>query len=329
VAKLARTVSRRQPTKTTRKLELVHSDVGTMPIALVGGSKYYLTFTDDKTRYKWILLMKKKSDFEAVFHAWRQRVEMETQQKLQRFRTDGGGEYTSNTLLSALFKAGTKHEKTPAYTPEMNGVSERLNRTLVEATKAMLYDAELDDSWWGEAIMTATYLRNLLPTGDRMTTPFEEWKGIRPNLQHLRIFGSECWVQIPKQLRMKLNDHAKKGIFVGYRDTQNTYRVAMRDKVLTYQDIRFNETLRENALYPEIRGSTDKESHDSHDKEDRDEEVGDYNEDQDSDIGRGFPRPGLANKHQQSSRFCEEDRNDDTSRLRNDPLYSTVRDTVP
>jgi transposase InsO family protein len=250
VAKLARTVSRKLPTTpTTRKLELVHSDVGTMPIASVGGSKYYLTFTDDKTRYKWTLLMKKKSEVEITFYAWKQRVENEAQQQVLRFRTDGGGEYTSTSILKFLFTDGTKHEKTPAYTPEMNGVSERLNRTLVEATKAMLYEAELDDSWWGEAIMTATYLRNLIPTkmrsleGERMTTPFQEWKGIRPNLQHLRIFGSECWVHIPKQLRKKLDDHAKKGVFVGYGDTQNTYRVAVGDRVSTYRDIRFNETL--------------------------------------------------------------------------------------
>jgi transposase InsO family protein len=147
VAKLARTVSRKLPTTpTTRKLELVHSDVGTMPIASVGGSKYYLTFTDDKTRYKWTLLMKKKSEVEITFYAWKQRVENEAQQQVLRFRTDGGGEYTSTSILKFLFTDGTKHEKTPAYTPEMNGVSERLNRTLVEATKAMLYEAELDDS---------------------------------------------------------------------------------------------------------------------------------------------------------------------------------------
>jgi len=133
-----------------------------MPIALIRGSKYYVTFTDDKTRYKWTLLMKKKGDFETVFYSWKQRVENESQQKLHRFRTDGGGEYTSNSLLHSLFKAGIKHEKTPAYTPKINGILERLNRTLVEATKAMLYEAELDDSWWGEAIMTATYLRNLI-----------------------------------------------------------------------------------------------------------------------------------------------------------------------
>jgi hypothetical protein len=56
----------------------------------------------------------------------------------------------------------------------MNGVAERLNRTLVKTAKAMLDEAELDESWWGEAIMTATYLRNLVPTAANPTvTPFE------------------------------------------------------------------------------------------------------------------------------------------------------------
>lgn len=186
VAKLTRTASRKLMPLATRKLELVHSDVGTMPIASVGGSKYYVTFTDDKTRYRWTLLMKRKSDFKNVFHSWRQRVEIESQTKLQRLRTDNGGEYISHSFTDSLYQAGIKHEKTLAYTPEMNSVSEHLNRTLVEAAKAILYEAELDDAWWGEAIMTVTYLRNLVPTvANPMTTPFEEWKGVKPNLRHL------------------------------------------------------------------------------------------------------------------------------------------------
>jgi transposase InsO family protein len=193
VAKLTRTVSRKPLPLTTRKLELVHSDVGTMPLHSIGGYKHYTTFTDDKTRYRWTELMEHKSDLEKVFHAWRQRVEMESQARIQRLRTDNGGEYISHSFTNSLYQAGIKHEKTPAYTPEMNGVSERLNRTLVEAAKAILSEAELDDEWWGEAIMTATYLRNLIPTTKNpTTTPFEAWKGEKPDLRHLRIFGSEC-----------------------------------------------------------------------------------------------------------------------------------------
>ena len=122
----------------------------------------------------------------------------------------------------------------------MNGVAERLNRTLVESTKSILYEAELEDEWWAEAIMTVTYLTNLSPTAalqDQSLTPFKAWKGIKPDLSHLRIFGSECWVHVPKALRKKLNDHARKGVFVGYGATRTTYRVAVNGRVAVYRDV--------------------------------------------------------------------------------------------
>ena len=244
VAKFPRTISRKTSTPTTKKLELVHSDVGTMPEPSIGGQKYYVTFTDDMTRYHWTYLMKNKSKVESIFKSWKQRVEHESGCKLQRLRTDGGGEYIPQTLLMMLHDCGIKHEKTPAHTPEMNGVAERFNRSLVEMMKSMLYEAELDSAWWGEAAMTATYLLNLLPTAALdETTPFEEWKEIKPDLGHLRIFGSECWVHVPKATRKKLDNHAVKGTFVGYAETRNTYRVAVNGKVSVYRDVRFRENV--------------------------------------------------------------------------------------
>lgn len=243
VAKLPRTISRKMSTPATKKLELVHSDVGTMPQPSIGGRKYYVTFTDDMTRYHWTYLMKNKGEVESIFKSWKQKVEHESDYKLQRLRTDGGGEYIPQTLLTMLHDCGIKHEKTPAHTPEMNGVAERFNRTLVEMIKSMLYEAELDDAWWGEAAVTATYLLNIVPTAAlENTTPFKEWKGVKPDLKHLRIFGSECWVHVPKIARKKLDNHAIKGKFVGYAQTRNTYRVAVNGKVSVYRDVRFRET---------------------------------------------------------------------------------------
>ena len=129
-----------------RKLELVYSDVGIMPIASVGGHKYYSTFIEAKTQYKWTYPMKQKGDVKKILPLWKERAESESQEKLQRVRTDGGGEYDSHDLRQFFLKNGIKHEKTPAYTPEMNGVAERLNRTLTETAKAMLDEAELDES---------------------------------------------------------------------------------------------------------------------------------------------------------------------------------------
>ncbi len=58
--------------------------------------------------------------------------------------------------------ASLKYEKIIPKTPEQNGVSERLNRTLVESAKAMLLD--LSKYYWAESIATATNLKNRCPT---------------------------------------------------------------------------------------------------------------------------------------------------------------------
>lgn len=83
--------------------------------------------------------------------------------KVKALRTDGGGEYQG--VLTLLLKAlGIKHELTPPHTPELNGKAERLNRTLNNMVRAMLAQANMPKSFWAEAIATATYLYNRLPS---------------------------------------------------------------------------------------------------------------------------------------------------------------------
>ena len=55
-------------------------------------------------------------------------------------------------------------EFTAAYSPQQNGVSERMNRTLVEAACSMLIHADLSNAYWAEAVATAAYLRNRMVT---------------------------------------------------------------------------------------------------------------------------------------------------------------------
>ena len=80
--------------------------------------------------------------------------------KIQTLRSDNGGEYTSNEFAKFCASKGIVHQFTNPYTPEQNGVSERLNRTLIESGKSMLFHAGLPLSFWAEAVNTATYLHN-------------------------------------------------------------------------------------------------------------------------------------------------------------------------
>lgn len=66
-------------------------------------------------------------------------------------------------------------EPTTPYTPEQNGVAERYNRTIVQMVRSILVWAELPHSFRGEAAMTASYLRNLLPTTTDDKSPEEQW----------------------------------------------------------------------------------------------------------------------------------------------------------
>ncbi len=99
-----------------------------------------------------------------IFQKWKARAETETGRKLKVLRTDGGGEYTSTEFGRYLEKAGVNHELTIPQTPEQNGVAERMNRTLMESVRSLLADSGLSKEFWGEALSTATYLRNLSPS---------------------------------------------------------------------------------------------------------------------------------------------------------------------
>ena len=52
-------------------------------------------------------------------------VERQQNRKLQRLRSDGGGEFLSNEFKKFLRRKGIIHEISPPYTPEYNGVVER------------------------------------------------------------------------------------------------------------------------------------------------------------------------------------------------------------
>jgi hypothetical protein len=85
-----------------------------------------------------------------------------------------GGEYFSNEFSEFCAVHGIIHERTPPYSPQSNGIAERKNRTLTNLVNVMLETAGLSKKWWGEAILTACLVLNMVPTKSKEITPFEE-----------------------------------------------------------------------------------------------------------------------------------------------------------
>ena len=114
-------------------LEIIHTDVcGPTNIEARGGYRYFLTFTDDLSRYGYIYLMKHESESFEKFKEFQSEVENHRNKKIKFLRSDRGGEYLSYKFGLHLKQHGIVSQLTPPGTPQRNGVSRRRNRTLLD-----------------------------------------------------------------------------------------------------------------------------------------------------------------------------------------------------
>lgn len=114
-------------TRASELLELAHTDIrGPERTESLGGSKYFVTFIDDKTRYTEVIMLKKRSEVTEVFKRYKKRIENETGRKIIRLRIDNGREYLSKEFTNLLHEDGTRRQLTVEYTPQQNRVAERL-----------------------------------------------------------------------------------------------------------------------------------------------------------------------------------------------------------
>jgi transposase InsO family protein len=113
--------------KSTRRLELVHSDVaGPMKTESFGGAKYFVTFIDDYSRCVTVYPMKYKFEVLEKFKKCEAAVTNQAECMIKTLRTDNG-EYTSTEFQDFLKEKGIRHETTVPHSPQQNGVAERMN----------------------------------------------------------------------------------------------------------------------------------------------------------------------------------------------------------
>jgi len=257
------TIPKLSTSKSNRLLELVHSDVnGPLEIPSLGGSRYFVTFVDDFSRWTVMYTMKAKSETLDCFKKYHLHAERHTGQKvatlnvikrtnqpkdkIKILRTDNGGEYISNSFTSYLESHGIKHQLTVAYTPQQNGVAERMNRTLMDCTRSMLHGAKLEKEFWAEALSTSVFIRNRvlsrsLPNNE---TPYLRWMGKIPDVAYFRVFGCKCWYVIPKSKVSKLQPRSKEGRMLGYSTNSKGYKIwdVESKSMVVSRDVTFDES---------------------------------------------------------------------------------------
>jgi len=242
---------------TTRPLELVHLDIVSQSVPSAAGKRYVMVFKDDFTNMAWTVSLSKRSNALDAFKYWRETVETELaiyQQDItlervrtRSLRTDNDGAFTSSSFEAYCRKTGIFHQHTVPHEHAMAGNAERMIGVLGNMARAMVLQSGLE-LYWDFAYAAAAHVHNLHPctaNADNQS-PWFLWTGLKPDVSHLRVFGSECFVsRVPDVERprgRKLEPRAIPGVFLGYEKLSTGYLVLTDDgRILCRRSIRFHE----------------------------------------------------------------------------------------
>lgn len=118
---------------------------------------------------------------------------------VQKVRSDNALEIGgSNSAVLFFSDNGIIHQTSCPHTPQQNGVIERKHRTLLEASRALMFQSNIPIRFWGDCLLTAAYIINILPFKIRNNkSPFELLYGFPPNYSHLKTFGYLFYATVP------------------------------------------------------------------------------------------------------------------------------------
>lgn len=224
-------------------MKLIHSDIWTSPTTSESGKRYFVSFIDNFTRYTFTYALTNRSEFLQQLKEFKVMAENQLDHKVKMLRFDNAGENTSNEVREFLLEMGILIDEIHPYTPQLNGVAQRANRTLIEKVRCMLHHSGLSESYWVEGLLTATHLKNISPTTavEEGRTPYELWWGRKPSLKNLRVFGCKAYVHVPNQRRTKLESKTIEGFLIGYTSDKK-YRILTKDGVRRSRDVVFDES---------------------------------------------------------------------------------------
>jgi len=216
-------------------LELIHTDIcGSFPTPSWNGQQYFISFIDDYSRYAYLFLIHEKSQSLDVFKSFKAEVENQVNKRIKSVKSDHGGEYYGRydgsgeqrpgPFARYLEECGIVPQYTMPGSPSMDGVAKRQNQTLKDMVRSMIYHSTLLESLWGEALKTAAYILNRVPTKATTKTPYELWIGRKLSLKHFHVWGCPVEARPYKPNEKKLDSRTISSYFIGYSEKSRGYK---------------------------------------------------------------------------------------------------------
>ena len=206
--------------------DLIHSDVwGPSPTATMGGSRYFVIFIDDYSRYTWIFLMRSRSELPQLYFDFATMIKTQFSCDIKVFRADNAAEYNDSGVLNFLRQHGSLPHRSCPGTSQQNGRAERKHRDILNTVRTLLTSASCPERFWGEAALTAVYTKNRVPSPViENQSPYERLYGKPPDYSTLKVFGCACFVLLQPHEHTKLESRSRLCCFLGYGMEHKGYR---------------------------------------------------------------------------------------------------------
>lgn len=212
--------------KATSVGELVYVDLGgPVTIPSIGGYNYYMLCKDEWSSYTYGYLLEDKSKTTITLAKFLAEFEADTSCKVKRLQTDMGSEFVNKRCEVLFALERVVHITTAPYTPQQNGAVEREMQTITDMARTMLEASRMDRKLWDEAIKTAVFIKNRLPTANNDRSPYELAIQQKPKLDHLCSFGTQVHILVDGHYLTKFDPRTEPGYIVGFTKRSNTYRV--------------------------------------------------------------------------------------------------------
>ena len=195
-----------------------------------------MTFLDAATGYLDVILLRDRSNASVAVESFINKAENTSSYTLKRLHCDN--EFKTRDIEDLALKKGFVITTSAPYTPEQKGAGERINRTLFNKVRALLTGSNLALKYWNEALLSAVHLYNRTPHSSyAFRTPYEVRFNKKPNLGHIKTWGSLVYKKEPKELIGKLDPRATAHYLIGYGSNQYRLLDPKTSKITNARDV--------------------------------------------------------------------------------------------
>lgn len=212
----------------------------------MSGIRYYALFLDHHTQFLWVYPLRRKCDLFSKFLHFTSYIKNQFKANIKAFQCDNGGEYRNKQFDNFFAEHGIEARYSCPHTSQQNGNAERMIRTINNAVRSLLLQAQLSPIYWVEALHVAAQILNITPSSAiQHQIPFTRLFKKKPSYEHLRVFGCLCFPNLNHSHLSKLSPRSTPCLFLGYPSHHRGYRCfdLKTKKIIVSRHVHFEEDI--------------------------------------------------------------------------------------